>query len=519
MSFSIKDLPSWTRYAAVFLFALVLRAVFLHQWSVLPYLSALSSDAWAYDRQAMEILSGGLLRGSAFYQSPFYPYFLAAVYKVVGHHPAAVLWLQAAADAGSCVLAMLIGERAFGRRAGVWAGLLCALYRPFIFAAAVPGKETLAVFSTLLFALLALKAAESGRGRDYFFCGLAGGWAALLRSNVLLLPAALLLHLFLRGGSGRARKAVFPLLLGAALPVLPVTLHNLAASRDFVLINYNGGFTFFLGNNPSATGAGIYPAGFSSNPLFEESQPAALAELAAGRKLKPSEISRYWLRRGLSFIVHDPWRWLKLTAAKLYLFWNRYEIPDNYDLQFIGGNFRTLLAWPLVSFALLGCLGAAGLFLCRRGEAAGLGALLFLAYLLSLLPFWMADRYRLPAAALLLPLAAGALEHAAAFLAAGKYNAAARPFLLAAPLMLLCLLPTTLDRRVAEASGWSQLGLVWAENGEGKKAAEAFGRAAETDASSPSCAEAEAAADYLEKRGDTNAAAGLRARYCNGRGG
>ncbi|MDA8243627.1 MAG: glycosyltransferase family 39 protein [Elusimicrobia bacterium] len=506
------------RYAALFLPALVLRAVFLYQWSALPYLSALSSDAWAYDKQAMEILSGGLLRGAAFYQSPFYPYFLAAVYKAAGHHPAAVLWLQAAFDAGSCVLAMLLGERAFGRRAGLWAGLLCALYRPFIFAAAVPGKETLAVFSTLLFALLALKGAESGRGRDYFFCGLAGGWAALLRSNALLLPAALLFHVLLRCGAARARAAALPLLLGTGLAVLPATLHNLAASRDFVLINYNGGFTFFLGNNPSATGVGIYPAGFSSNPLLEESQPAALAELAAGRKLKPSEISRYWLRRGLSFIAAEPWRWLKLTAAKLYLFWNRYEIPDNYDLQFIGGNFRTLLSWPLVSFALAGCLGAAGLFLCRKDEASGLAGLLFLAYMFSLLPFWMADRYRLPAAALLLPLAAGALEHAAALLTAGKYAAAARPFLLAAPLMLLCLLPTPLDLRVAEGSGWSQLGLVWAENGDGKKASEAFLKAAEADPAAPSRTDAEAAARYLEERGDKAAASGLRAGYCgNGR--
>jgi len=57
------------RYPAVFLLAFGLRAVFLLQWLELPYLGALSSDAWAYDRWALEILDNGLLRHTAFYQS------------------------------------------------------------------------------------------------------------------------------------------------------------------------------------------------------------------------------------------------------------------------------------------------------------------------------------------------------------------------------------------------------------------------------------------------------------------
>jgi len=500
------------RYPAVFLLAFGLRAVFLLQWLELPYLGALSSDAWAYDRWALEILDNGLLRHTAFYQSPFYPYFLAGFYKLFGHHPAGVLWLQVAADAGTCLLVMRAGERAFSPRAGLWAGLLCALYRPFIFSAAVPGKETFAVLSAALFALLALRAGESGRGRDYFYCGLAAGWAALLRTNALLLLPALLLWAWQKNPVKHLLKAAaLPLLLGAALPVLPATLHNFAAGGGFVPVTYNGGFTFFLGNNPEATGAGTYPSGFSSNPLLEESQPARLAEEALGRPLKPAEVSAFWLRKGLSFIAENPAAWLGQTAAKFFLFWNRYEIPDNYDLQFISANSGTLLGWPLASFALAGCLGAAGLFLCRRKESSGLLLFLFAAYFASLLPFWMTDRYRLPALAFLLPLAGGLLDYAGQALASGDWRRALRPALPASPLLLLCLLPTPLDRRLAEAAGWAQLGAVYAETGDGPKALRAFETAASVDPAALSPELLAAAASYLDRRGDPGTAAVLRA--------
>lgn len=500
------------RYPAVFLLAFALRAVFLQQWLELPYLSALSSDAWAYDRWALEILDNGLLRHTAFYQSPFYPYFLAGFYKLFGHQPAGVLWLQGAADAGTCLLVMRAGERAFSPRAGLWAGLLCALYRPFIFSAAVPGKETFAVLSAALFALLALRAGESGRGRDYFYCGLAGGWAALLRTNALLLLPALLLWAWQKNSFKQVLKtAALPLLLGAALPVLPATLHNYAAGGGFVPVTYNGGFTFFLGNNPEAAGAGGYPAGFSSNPLLEETQPALLAEEALGRPLKPAEISAFWLRKGLSYIAENPAAWLRLTAAKFFLFWNRYEIPDNYDLQFISANFGTLLGWPLVSFALAGCFGAAGLFICRRAEASGLLLVLFLAYFASLLPFWMTDRYRLPAAVLLLPLAGGLLEYAAAALRAGQRLRAAKPFLAASPLILLCLLPTPFSRSFSAAAGWVQLAVVYAETGDGAGAVRAFEMAEAADPAALTPELLAAAASFLERRGDQEAAAVLRA--------
>ncbi|PIU20323.1 MAG: hypothetical protein COT18_02860 [Elusimicrobia bacterium CG08_land_8_20_14_0_20_59_10] len=327
----------WAPAAAVFLLALAVRCLFLVQWAQLPYIDAFRADAWVHDKWALEILENGLIRRTAFYQSPFYPYFLALFYKVFGHHPQAVFWLQAAADSAGCALIMSAARRCFGGRAGLLAGIAAALYRPFIFSTGLLTKETFVVFGTALFAWLALRADERGLRKDFFFCGVAAGWTVLSRSNMLLLAPAALFWFRLRRGPGKSARgfltgAALPLLFGVLLPILPVTAHNYIASRDLVLVNYTGGFTFFIGNNPESDGTANFPAGISSDPLLEESQSAGLARRACGRKLKPSEVSRYWLRRGLGFIAAHPVKWLELTALRFWFFWSWYEIPDNYDL-------------------------------------------------------------------------------------------------------------------------------------------------------------------------------------------
>ncbi len=518
----MKSVPAPSRLraaaAAVFLLAFALRAVFILQWLRLPYADALCADAWANDRWALDILENGLVRHKAFFQSPFYPYFLAAFYKIFGHEPRGVLWVHAAADSLSCVLLMLSARRCFGPRAGIFAGLAAALYRPFIFNAALLTKETFAVLGSALVLFTGLRAA-GGRTRDLFLCGLAAGWAVLSRSNMALMIPALLLWLGFRrsepGAPGglRARGAL-ALAAGAALAVLPATAHNFAASRDLVPVNYTGGFTFFLGNNPRATGLATYPAGVNSDPLLEEAQSSRLAELGSGRALKPSEVSSFWFRKGLSSIAGDPLRWLGLSGLKFWLFWNRYEIPDNYDGGFIAGRFGTLLAWPLLSFAWVGCFGAVGLFLCRPREASGLPLALFLTYMASILPFIISDRYRLPGAVLLIPAAAAALDRTLSALRERAPGRMARPLLYASPLMALCLLPAPLDLRSDEAAGWGQLAAVRAARGEFALSVEAFRRAEALSPGGVNEAAADGAALSLWKLGRAEEALSLYERWC-----
>lgn len=448
-----------------------MRALLLHQWSLTPYHLHPQLDDQVHLAWASDILGGKLLRERAFYQSPFYPYLIALVYKLFGTHPMLMLWLQAAAGAASCVVLLRAAARLFGEKAGLWAGVMAAFYRPFLFSGVFFLKETWLILALSLFVLTALRLEAEGRRRDAFWSGLALGLAALSKGNVLLLVPVLPAALLLRKAAGPGLRLSAFFLLGLALPILPATLHNYAASRDFVLINYTSGFSFFIGNNPEANGSTRYPLNIPSHPIEEEKQSTALAQAEAGRTLAPSEVSRFYFRKGSAFIRHEPWRWLRLTLFKLLLFWNKYELPDDYDLSFISAHMKTLLSWPLFSFQWVASFAAGGMVLLKGGRTLrALGGI----YMLSVVLTYVTDRYRLPMAVFLIPFAAGMLAQLARPEFRGKWRDALKPLVLAAPILLLCNL--TLLRRTAydESQGWVNLSQVYYDRAEYGSALDSF---------------------------------------------
>ncbi|OGR97315.1 MAG: hypothetical protein A2V88_01240 [Elusimicrobia bacterium RBG_16_66_12] len=454
---------------------------------------------------AREILDGKLLRERAFYQSPFYPYLLALIYKLFGIHPMTALWLQAAAGAASCAALLRATARLFGEKAGLWAGVMAAFYRPFLFHGVFFLKETWLVLALSLFVLAALRLEAAGRRRDAFWSGLALGLAALSKGNVLclapVLPASLLIRKAPQPGLGLS--AFF--LLGLALPILPATLHNYAAGRDFVLINYTSGFSFFIGNNPEATGSTRYPLNISSHPLEEEKQSTALAQEETGRTLAASEVSRFYVRKGLAFIRREPGRWLSLTLFKFMLFWNKYELPDNYDLSFIQARTKTILSWPLFSFQWVASFAAAGLVLLKGGRSLRvLGAL----YMLSVVLTYVTDRYRLPMAVFLIPFAAGALARLTPAALPELRRDALNPLALclAAPILLLCNI--TLLRRTAydESQGWVNLAQVYYDRADYENALDSFYQAVRAEPERMAEAAFLCGGAAAEKTGRTNEA-------------
>jgi len=483
---------------------LAARALLLHQWSLTPYHLHPQLDDQVHLWWARRILDGQVLRERAFYQSPFYPYLLALVYKLFGPHPMLVLWLQAAAGATSCVMMLRATARLFGAKAGLWAGLMAAFYRPFLFQGVFFLKETWLILALSLFVLALLRLEDEGRRRDAFWSGLTLGLAALSKGNVLLLapvlPAAMLLRKPMRPGL----KLTSIFVLGLALPILPATLHNYAASRDFVLINYTSGFSFFIGNNPEANGSTRYPLNVSSQPLEEEKQSTTLAEAETGRTLAPSQVSRFYFRKGLSFIRQEPERWLRLTLFKFLLFWNKYELPDNYDLSFIQAHTKTLLSWPLFSFQWISTFAAAGLVLLKGGRPLrALGGL----YMLSVVLTYVTDRYRLPMAVFLIPFAAGMLDRLSQAEFRGRWREARKPLALAAPLLLLCNI--TLLRRTAydESQGWVNLAQVYYDRAEYGHARDSFHQAVRAEPQRLSEAAFLCGGSAAEKLGETDEAA------------
>jgi tetratricopeptide (TPR) repeat protein len=197
--------------------------------------------------------------------------------------------------------------------------------------------------------------------------------------------------------------------VGVIAGVAPATLHNYLAERDFILITSNSGFNFFIGNNERASGRFVMP------PLVDMDQDPSgrrIAEGALGRSpLRSSEVSHYWRARALNFIRKYPARFTKLLFLKCYYFWGRAEIAQIYSMEQMK-ELMPALRWRLVSFTLVGPLAliALGLFLLKPDRRKMLLLSIIIMYMISLIPFFITARYRIPIIPLLCLVGAYTIE-------------------------------------------------------------------------------------------------------------
>jgi tetratricopeptide (TPR) repeat protein len=401
--------------AAVILAALVRLAHFFG-FAQSPLAAAPILDAELYTSWARRIAAGDWLGDEVFYANPLYPYFLGALFRLFGESLELARLVQHGLGVATVALVAATTRTAFGAGAALAAGLLCALYRPFLLYEDLLLTETLVVFlgaaaiASCLSAATTARAAGRAAGsrpldRRFLGAGILLGLGLLARPT--LLPLAALA--WLAAGSRRGALAAA---LGLALAVAPVTLRNWYVSGSPVLITAHGGETFYVGNRIGADGSNRQPDFVRSGPLTEHEDYRREASRRLGREVDLATASRYWQNQALSEIAADPAAWLKLEAKKFGLLLHAYEKGDNEDPE----AARTLIpiqALPLPGYGLvvaLACLGALAARRERRHRRpAALLALAAGAYAAGCLIIFVTARYRLPLAVALLPLAGGAI--------------------------------------------------------------------------------------------------------------
>jgi 4-amino-4-deoxy-L-arabinose transferase-like glycosyltransferase len=396
---------------AVFLLALLARLVYFFEIRDHPIILYPQLDSDSYHQWAISIYEGNWLGGSnAFFTSPFYAYFLAIIYKLFSPDHDVIRLVQIVFGSLTCSLTFLIGRKLFNDKAALLASLLLCCYGYFIYINLELLKNTLVVFNVTLGIYLALVAHERQGWLLWGVAGLSMGLAVINQPNILLLlPVFIFWIIFDKTPSpGRAQKcAIF--MCGVLLTIAPVTVRNYIVERDFVLVSSNGGFNFYLANNPDTDG-GLFASKFiEADPKREESQNRQFAEDALGHSLKSSEVSNYWFGKAAQFIADEPVSFLKLTFRKTLLFFNWYEIPDNIDFYFMK-RYSVMLSTPFLHFGVLVPFAALGLIFTRRARKKHMVfyaiILIFCASTILFLPF---ARYRLTIVPLLTLYAAHAI--------------------------------------------------------------------------------------------------------------
>jgi hypothetical protein len=399
-----------------------------------PFFRLLVVDARTYHETAMRMAGGTYRMEGPFWQPPFYPFLLSLVYRVAGPNPDAMRLLQCLLGGGTCWLVFRLAHRLGGRRAAWISWTTATLCAPLIFFDLQLLGVSLATF-LLLLATDCVAAWVPGRNdRAFYLGGLALGAACITVATCLVaIPvlagwAARRLH----RDDSRVGAALF-FLAATLVPVVTVTAINLGASGQPVLVSWNGGVNFWIGNNPD------YDRTVAIRP--GRSWLALTAEPGRAGVRSESGASGWFFRRSLRWIGEHPGAWVALMVRKAELFLRGDEIGRNqeiYPFRQSSWLLRSLLwvrglAFPTGILLPLGLAGMATLLVRRThgtsggggaesarapsprvtggvGSGAGDLALLTVVYAFAVILFFPASRYRLPIIPLFLVFAGAGVD-------------------------------------------------------------------------------------------------------------
>jgi hypothetical protein len=397
----------WTRREAALLAAILLGGVLLRTGLVLALPSPLVSDYLGYWTMAQNLAHGQGLAGADGQPTAFlnvgYPVFLRSAFWLLGTGVGAGKAANVGLGAAAIVLAHVAARRLFRSVAvGLWAALMLALYLEAVVYAAYMAKENLMI--VLVLVQLALVSPPMSRHlalRGAGFGVALGGMACVGNAGLAFLPGMLLALWLSLPAQDRLRGcAAFlaPAACLALLTVAPLLWRNHAVFGAYVL-NNNGGFNLYIGNNPNAT------------PFFESVAQTPLAPRWQAMRAQLGEHGSDVALRGLAetYIAQHPAATLALALRKAAVFWSP-PLHGGQGEQPGGAAAVARLAWSLQYCLLWALFLAACTQFGRLWRPLCVLCVLLAGYMAIHMLFYVIYRYRLPAMPLLCIGAAAGLD-------------------------------------------------------------------------------------------------------------
>jgi dolichyl-phosphate-mannose-protein mannosyltransferase len=361
------------------------------------------SDYLAYRTMALNLIAGrGIVdpAGNLAMMNMGYPTFVLAPMFALFHGSLRAAQLaNSVLGAVSVALVWAVAREADAGHVGrLVAAAFWALYLPSWVYAEYLAKENLMIPLMLAILWCALRLRKKISGGIALLCGGLFGLIALAGNSGLSLGLAVgAAFLWAPGSVNRKLQAVVVMLAAAAGIVAPWIIRNQHAIGAAVL-NTNGGFNLYLGNNPAATGLFVSiadtPRGSTWHALRKEQGEARASDTLRGEALQ-------WMRE-------HPGTFILLSLKRAALFW-MLPMHENESPQ---SKVETLSRWLwLVQFAVLAVAAAGGVLVSslRRRDVALLW-LAILGYTAAHMLFLVSHRYREPLMPFLCVLAALTIE-------------------------------------------------------------------------------------------------------------
>lgn len=380
--------------AALLLFALALRVIYLVLYASIPEWFVLTVDNYYHHHWAQVIASGDIIGGTTYFRAPLYAWVLGVLYAIAGDS----LWvgriLGLLIGVASVGMTYAIGKRLGGQTVGIIAGLLHALFPMNLYFE----QELLVdpLFTLLLEISLYYLIAwwQDGRLAQLGMAGLMLGLSAVTRPTSLIFIPVIVVAILTRKRPMRIREA-FVFFIACIIIILPVTIRNLAVAGDPVLISSQGGINLYIGNNPEADGlSAVLPEPYGHN--WRLADVVHIAEDEAGHPLKPGQVSSYWTGRAVTWMLENPGDFLRLYVDKLLWQVSNQMVSNNRDLGIFFSRLSLLDLNPLTFGLILIPAVLAGVLFWRSKPELRLILLLVIGYILVSSLFFFTSRFQLP---------------------------------------------------------------------------------------------------------------------------
>lgn len=406
-------MPTLIRLVPVLLLALAVRLANVHTIAALPL--ATYQETWRDSDMALTVEWADHIRGGdwigrqpahpftlwmamiapqatwerwwggslVFQQAPLYAYVLALIRGVAGTGFVPVALGHLVLGLASVTLVFLLAARAFSFGAATVAGVVAAVYGPFLLHETVWLRDTLAV-TTSLFLLWTLGRAQDGGWARWLVAGIAFAAALLTRETTLLFAPFALGWAWRRLAGKRRAPALAALALGAAFGLAPLVARNVAVGAPALSFSTRAIEGFVYGH--AADGS-----------------PTDLVIPESAKRILTDADGSLWRAIWLTLRTHDgigallAWELRKLASA-----FAAYEAADNVNWYYYAERSWALRLGP--PFAAVLGLGLVGLWLeRRRGPDERLLRWFVLSTVMGLMYATVLARYRLVLVAALLP--------------------------------------------------------------------------------------------------------------------
>ena len=347
-----------TVICAIFLFALFLRLMFLAHLIYDPAFVLPIVDCKEHNQLAFELLNQNNWRLTKFgYHTPGYAYFVAVVYKILGHSVVRLAVIQYVLGSLCACLVYYMIKRLMDRCSALFGAFLMSVYWMLIYTQSHVYSENLSMLLNLSMVCLLMFSKDSWH--KYSLGGLLLGLSVVVRPEMSTFAVIFIVWIVMRRLSWKRALLYYLLfILGASLSVVPLLIRNKQLSGEF-LIRQQIGVNLFMGSMPEYKGSNIY---ISVGTQWDKIIRMPFRELdKTDDELSEKERNAFYQGKVFDYIKNHPVEWSKFMAAKVFsvlagIDFLRSEDVYFYDKFIRQTPFTLIQTWFICILAVIGIL-------------------------------------------------------------------------------------------------------------------------------------------------------------------